>query len=184
MKKCHYHDPVYISFYYDGALDEEAEKKFSEHLLTCKECMGSLLNLEKDIFFMNTMKFEEPPERDMSRKAVFRLAADGFKLLKNWPGKSNFAPFVMLPAKGDEQKSAQYRMEKNNFIMDIKSEGDDLFTIELSGVSGGKVSLYKGSRLIEARSNIKEASVILYNLEKGSYSLVVENQDSIEFVVE
>ena len=65
MKKCRFNDPDYISLYYDGALESEAEKRFSEHLLTCKVCGGALMALEKDLFLM--------------RLIVLRLEIYGFR---------------------------------------------------------------------------------------------------------
>ena len=71
MKKCRFHDPHYISQYYEGTLDEETEKAFAEHILKCSECMNALLDLEKDLFLMKELKHDKLPEKYVSGITIF-----------------------------------------------------------------------------------------------------------------
>ena len=183
MKKCKFHDPYYLSGYYDGILDEETEKAFADHLLTCEQCSSALLNLEKDLFIMNTVKHKKIPERYMFGNTVFRLLAEGITMIRSIPKKDDFFRFEMLPVKG-EDKGAVYRMEKGDMRVDVKSEGNDRFTLELEGVTGKKIQLFCNERLIEARSHVREKGILMFDLERGNYSLVFDDQDSVKFVVE
>ncbi len=59
MEKCHYDDPSLIAMYYDGVLPDE--HAFTEHLLTCTQCIEKLFNLERDLFLMENMPLIELP---------------------------------------------------------------------------------------------------------------------------
>ena len=61
MDKCQYDDPSLIAMYYDGVLPEE--QAFSEHLLTCTQCIEKLLNLERDLFLVENMPLIKLPEK-------------------------------------------------------------------------------------------------------------------------
>lgn len=183
MKKCQFHEPHYISQYYDGTLDDKTEKAFSEHLLKCTQCMKALLDLDKDLFIMNNVKHNKLPHKYASGKITFQLMPNGIELIKGLGQVNGFQQFVPLPARGGGKGSA-YRLEWGDVSVDIMSEGKDRFNIEFNGVSGKKIHLFRNNRLIEARSNIKDRGVIVYNLEKGNYSLVINDQDSIKFTVE
>ncbi len=178
MKKCRFHNPNFISLYYDGLLKEDEKKAFSEHLLTCKQCMYSLLNLEKDLFLMRSLKYKKLPKR-----AVFMLFSEGVKLIKNIAGPVKFKPLVPVPVRGKEESNV-YRIEKSNISVDIGSDRENLFNLEISGVMDKSISLYCNGRLIEARAHVKEERVVIYSLERGLYRLVVEEEDFGEFIVE
>ncbi len=182
MKKCRFHDPHYISQYYEGTLDEETEKAFAEHILKCTECMNALMDLEKDLFLMKEVKHNRLPEKYVSGITIFQLVSNGIELVKGYGQVNGFQQFVPLPARGGENRLA-YRLERVDVSVDIKSEGKDHFNLEFNGVSGKRIHLYRNKRLIEARSNIKDRGVIMYNLEKGNYSLVINDQDTIKFIV-
>jgi hypothetical protein len=183
MKKCRFHDPHYLSQYYDGSLDVETEKAFAEHLLKCNECMKALLDLDRDLFIMNNVKHNKLPHKYASGKITFLLLPKGIELIKGFGHENGFQQFVPLPARGGGKGSA-YRLERGDVSVDIMSEGKDRFNIEFNGVFGKKIRLFRNNRLIEARSNIRDRGVIVYNLEKGNYSLVINDQDSIKFTVE
>lgn len=182
MKKCQFSDPQFISMYHDGAMDKETEKAFSEHLLTCQKCAGALMNLERDLFFMNTMKFKEVPADLKLRGAVFKLIADGIRLIKNLTGQNVFIPVQARAVRGAEKYL--YRFNAEDIKVDIRSEGGDIFTAEISGISGKSISIYRDKRLIEARAHITESKVVIQNLERGSYSLLTDNNSIVEFIVE
>ncbi len=182
MKKCRFNDPYFISLYHDGALDKETEKMFSEHLITCQKCTGALMNLERDLFFMNTMKFSEVPAYLEKRGAVFKLIADGIRLIKNLTGQNVFVPVQALAVRGDEKYL--YRFKTEDIKVDIRSEGGDIFTADISGISGMSISLYREERLVEARAHITESKLVIQNLERGSYSLLVDDNGIVEFIVE
>jgi len=181
VKKCRFNSPDYISLYFDRALDKAEEKEFSEHLLTCKQCMTTLLELQKDLFLMNNVQMERVPARYLQRKAVFRLVKSGIELVKNLPGQNSFTPLVLDHA-GAEDKC--YSIEKDNVTIEIKGEGGEEFNIVIHEVAGRKVTLYMGGRIVEARSNKEQESLVIHNLTRGVYSLEVDGLERIQFEVE
>ena len=60
MDKCQYRNPSFIAMYYDGVLPES--HAFTDHLLTCKQCIEKLLNLERDLFLIENMPLIELPQ--------------------------------------------------------------------------------------------------------------------------
>jgi hypothetical protein len=186
MKKCRFNDPDYISLYYDGALDSEAEKRFSEHVLTCKECSGALVALEKDLFLMNSMKLMDVPERLRHRRAVFKLLKDGIQLIKNLTGPDLFIPLELkdtLSQKGDKEKTI-YRLKTDVMNVDIFGDKDGKFCAEITGAEGKSFYLYLDGKKIEAHGHVNEPSVLIDRLEKGKYSLVAGERLILEFDVE
>ena len=51
-------------------------------------------------------------------------------------------------------------------------------------ISGKSISIYRDKRLVEARAHITESKVVIQNLERGSYSLLTDNNGIVEFIVE
>jgi hypothetical protein len=164
-------------------MDGETEKAFTEHLLKCSECMNTLLSLDKDLFIMDKVKHNKIPRRYAVGQTTFQLVSNGIELIKGFGQENGFQQFAPLPARGGVKGSA-YRLKQGDVSVDIMSEGRDRFNITFNGVFGKKVRLFRNNRLIEARSNIRDRGVTVYNLEKGNYSLVINDQDSIKFIVE
>jgi hypothetical protein len=186
MKKCRFNDPDYISLYYDGALDSEAEKKFSRHILTCKECSGALLALEKDLFLMNSIKLADVPERLRHKRAVFKIIKEGIRIIKNLTGPETFVPLELkatLDHRGEGEKKI-YRLKTDSIIVDIYGEKDSKFCAEITGTEGKSISLYLSGKKIEAHGHVAEPGVLIDGLERGSYSLMVDEQLILEFDVE
>ena len=185
MKKCRFNDPDYISLYYDGALESEAEKRFSEHILTCKVCAGALMALEKDLFLMNSMKLMDVPERLRHRRAVFKLLTEGIRIIKNLNGPDLFFPLELkdtLGQKGDEEKTI-YRLKTDTMNVDIFGDKGGKFCAEITGAVGKSFSFYLDGKKIEAHGHVTEPSVLIDGLEKGKYSLVAGERLILEFDV-
>lgn len=183
MRECQFHDPYYISSYYDGHLSEDDSRTFTDHLLTCKDCMDSLLNLERDLFLLKNVNLKEVPIKTKTERAVFRLLSEGIKLLKNLDGELAFHPVALLPVRGTKVSDV-YKINKQGIEVEIRGEDENLFSMELSGVKGKKVSINRDNRLVESHSRIGEEKLTIYNLERGNYSLVVEDEDLLMFSVE
>ncbi len=186
MKKCRFNDPDYISLYYDRALENEAEKRFSEHILACKECAGALLALEKDLFLMNSMKLMDVPERLMHRRAVFKLLKDGIRIIKNLTGPDLFVPLELkgtLGHIGDEEKII-YRLKTDVMNVDIFGDKGGKFCAEITRAEGKSFFFYLDGKKIEAHGHVTEPSVLIDGLEKGKYSLVAGERVILEFDVE
>jgi len=181
VKKCRFHNPDYLSLYYDGALDEAEEMEFSRHLLTCRECMDALLQLERDLFLMSTSSLKRVPRASGHSNVVFRFLKEGIELKENIRGEGGFVPQRLAHA-GEEEVS--YVMERDELSVEIRNEGNALFGIEVKGVSGKKVRLFRGGRLLEARSHIGTSSAVFHNLIRGTYSIAVNGLDVVQFDVE
>jgi hypothetical protein len=182
MKKCPFNNPDFITGYYDGCLSEEEMEKFKEHLLTCKQCMNTLFNLENDLFLMKSLKYTRPAAKKLTR-ALFRLISDGIELIKNVDGPYVFEPLVPVRVRG-KAESKGYRLQKGETVIEVGSKGTGFFNVDVSGIEGNQVYLYMKDRLVEARSCVAEKQVTLYGLKKGSYRLSVDDEDLLEFTVE
>jgi len=180
MKKCKYNNPDIISSYYEGILGKDLEKKFSNHLLACEQCTRALLNLEKDVFLMNTMEFKNIIKKAGAENTVFQLVSKDIKLIKSLNGLF-FTP-VLLPTRGTE-KGHIYRMEKNDIKVSIGTGEVNLFYIEISGVYGKSVSLFCNNRLVEAKANMDSEKEVIPNLMRGRYAIIINGKKVIDFTV-
>jgi Fe-S oxidoreductase len=186
MKKCRFNDPDYLSLYYDGALDGEAEKKFSEHIMTCKECSAALLALERDLFLMKSMKLEDVPEGLKYRRAVFRLAEEGLRIIKNLAGPVTFVPLELKATldSREEGEKKRYRLKTDSVVVDVFAGGGSMFSAEITGTAGKSLSLYLDGKKIEAHGHVAEPGVLIDGLGRGRYSLMVDERLILEFDVE
>ena len=182
MGACRFNDPEYLALYRDGALDENAERAFTEHLLTCRECAEALFNLERDLALMEMLEYKALPAAHALRKTVFRLISEGIELVKTAAGWGEFTPFVLRPARGGTGKV--FRCEKEEIRVDIGSDAPDRFTIEISGVRGKRLTLFREKRVVEAHARIREERVFFHDLERGRYSLSIDGGAPVEFAVE
>jgi hypothetical protein len=182
MEGCRFNDPEYLALYHDGALDEKTEKVFTEHLLTCEECAEALFNLERDLALMEMLEYRKLPAAHSRRKTVFCLISEGIDLVKTAAGWGEFTPFVLHPARGGTRKV--FRCEREGIRIDIGSDTPDRFTMEISGVRGKRLTLFRDKRVVEARTRIREERILFHDLERGRYSLSIDGGVPVEFVVE
>lgn len=182
MKKCGLYDSDTISLYYDGKLLPDAQRAFSEHLLTCNECAQALLDLERDLFLMHNLKHERVPEKKAKKGFVFELIGDSIRLITGLYEGSSVKQLGLIPVRGEAGGKA-YRIERKDISVEIWNDGDGLFSLEVSGIYGKSFSLYCGRRLVEAKANVQESKVIVYKLQKGSYSLRIDNRIVFDFEV-
>jgi hypothetical protein len=182
MEGCRFNDPEYLALYHDGALDERTERAFTEHLLTCEFCAEALFNLERDLALIKMLEFKAVPAAHAMRKTVFRLLAEGIELIKTAAGWGGFTPFVLHPARGGSRKG--YRYEKEGVRVDIESNAPERFTIEVSGVRGKRITLFRDKRVVEARARIREEKIFFHDLEKGRYALSIDGGMRVQFDVE
>ena len=183
MKACRFRDPGTIASYFDGTMDEALEEEFSRHLLTCRACAEDLLNLERDLFLMEAVEFSRNPRRVTRVSALFRLGKDGMELLKKLGKGGGLSPFVLAPVRGGEEKRQGYRWERGGVKVDVLPFDGDAFRLDVSGAKGKSLFLYKGKRLVEARSNLSEDYVYIDDLRKGDYLLFIRDAGSFEFTV-
>ncbi len=182
MEGCRFNDPEYLALYHDGALDERTERAFTAHLLTCEVCAEALFNLERDLALMEMVEFRALPASHALRKTVFRLFSEGIELIKTAAGWGEFTPLVLRPARGGSEKG--YRYEKEGVRVDIMSSAPDRFTMEVSGVCGKRLTLFRDKRVVEARTQIREDKIFFRDLEKGRYSMSIDGGMRIQFDVE
>ena len=183
MKPCRFRDPAAIASYFDGTMDKALEEEFSRHLLTCRACAEDLLNLERDLFLMETVEFSRNPRRVTRQSAIFRLGKDGIELLKKIGRGGTVSPFVLAPVRGGEGKERGYRWERGGVKVDVLPFDGDRVRLDVSGVKGKSLFLYRGKRLVEARSNASEDYICIDDLRKGDYLLFVKDAGSFEFTV-
>ena len=183
MKPCRFRDPATIASYFDGTMEKAMEEEYSRHLLTCRACAEDLLNLERDLFLMETVEFSRNPRRVTRQGALFRLGKDGIELLKKFGQGGRFSPFVLEPVRGGTDKEKGYRWEQGGLQVDVLPFDKDKVRVDLSGVKGKSLFLYRGRRLIEARANVGEDSICIDDLRKGDYLLFIKGFGTFEFTV-
>jgi len=181
LKRCKYNDPYIISSYYEGLLEDNLKEEFNNHLLACEECMNSLLNLEKDLFLMNTVKYKNIARGSEFSGVVFKFLEKGIRLVKDIDGL--FSRPTLIPVRGKKDKGL-YKMKKDGIEVNIGSVEKNLFYIELSGVYKKNFSLFCNKKLIEARANLDREKEIIQNLEKGKYTININDKKLIDFDVE
>lgn len=182
MNACPYHDPDIIARYFEGALGPVTEENFSKHLFMCPRCMNALLELERDMALMHGIPLKPLPG-SLARRAVFRLEKTGLRLLKNLLGTRGFAPVLEpAPVRGERGSTAQ-RYEKEDVTVDIVPAKEDRFSIFVDGVKGRTLTLQEGDRIVERRTGGVEDSVRVENLRKGEFSLLIDGEGIISFII-
>lgn len=201
MKGCRFHNPDFIAMYYDGALPKEVEKEFSDHLLTCDECMESLLNLENDLFSMHAVDFKPLPEhlrvkvveglRMVSEKmradahagkaAVFKILGNKLNLISNVLDQRNFKLAQLSPVRGEERRA--YKLARGGIIVLLSAEGENSIRLVVDGIRGKSISLKHNARIVEQHSDTVHDETVMSNLEKGSYLLTIDDEDFVQFIV-
>jgi hypothetical protein len=187
MKPCRFRDPGTIASYFDGTMEKALEEEYSRHLLTCRDCAEDLLNLERDLFLMETVEFSRNPRRVTREGALFRLGKEGIELLKKLGAREGaaprFSPFVLVPVRGGDEKRNGYRWERGEVKVDVLPSGEARVRVDVSGVKGKSLFLYRGKRLIEARSNAADDYICIDDLQKGDYLLFIREFGSFAFTV-
>ena len=186
MKKCRFNDPSAVAAYFDGAMERDVEEEFGRHLLACRECAGALLNLERDLFLMTTVEFARHPRKLFRSQARFRLARGGLDLWEpaEGIGAGGFVPFALSPVRGGEGGKGGYRLLKAGVTVDLKGERGDTVSLDVRGAAGRSVFLYRGGRLVEARSRVEEEQFTIDKLERGNYLLFIKECGAVDFTVE
>jgi hypothetical protein len=186
MKKCRFNDPSDVAAYFDGAMERGVEEEFGRHLLACRECAGALLNLERDLFLMTTVEFARHPRKLFRTRARFRLGRGGLDLRNPAEGTAagGFVPFALSPVRGGEGAQRGYRLLKAGVTVDLKGERGDTVSLDVRGAAGRSVLLYRGGRLVEARSRVEEEQFTIDKLERGSYLLFIKECGAVDFTVD
>ncbi len=182
MKNCPFHESNIIAGYFDGTLDARTEEAFSEHLLGCSRCMDALLHLEKDIFLMESMKLQPLPKKLRSGFALFHMVRGQLNLVRNIAGENRFMALPLAQVRG-RQKSV-HAFEKSGVGLRIEGEGDHTFRIELDGVEGKSILVRRNGRIVERHSAERKRRVVFRYLERGSFSLYIDDREFIHFLVQ
>jgi hypothetical protein len=183
MKPCRFRDPGTIASYFDGTMDKTLEAEYSRHLLTCRTCAEDLLNLERDLFLMGAVEFSRNPRRVTRESALFRLGKEGVALVKKLGRGVGISPFDLAPVRGGEGRGRGYRWERGGVKVDVLPFETAAFRLDVSGAKGRSLFLYKGKRLVEARSNLAEDYICIDDLGKGDYLLFIRGTGTFEFKV-
>ncbi len=182
MKKCPFHESNIIAGYFDGTLDAQTEEAFSEHLLGCSQCMDALLNLEKDMFLMKSMKLGPIPKKLRSGFALFHMVRGQLNLVQNLIGENRFRAIPLAVVRGRER--SVHAFEKEGIGLQIEGEGNHTFRLELDGVEGKSILVRRNGRVVERHSAERKQKVAFRYLERGSFSLYINNQEFIHFFVQ
>jgi hypothetical protein len=183
MKPCRFRDSGTIASYFDGTMERALEEEYSRHLLTCRTCAEDLLNLERDLFLMEAVEFSRNPRRVTRESAFFRLGKDGVALVKKLGLGGGISPFELAPVRGGEERGRGYRWERGGVKVDVLPFDGEAFRLDVSGAKGKSLFLYRGKRLVEARSNLAEDYICVDNLRKGDYLLFIRDVGTFEFKV-
>ena len=119
MKPCRFRDPLFAAAYFDGVMDEATEHEYSRHLLTCRACAEDLLNLERDLFLMETVEHSMNPRRVARQNALLRLGKNGLELLKRLGGDGSVSPLVFAPVRGGGEGESGCRWERAGVQVDV-----------------------------------------------------------------
>jgi len=181
MKNCPFYESNMIAGYFEGALDARTEEAFSEHLLSCSQCMETLLNLEKDMFLMESMKLRPLPKKLRSGFALFHMVHGKLNLVQNLTGENRFIVLPLAVVRGSEK--SVYALEKSGVDLRIEGEGGHTFRIELDGVEGKSIVIRRNGRIIE-RHSAERKNVSFRYLERGSFILYIDNREFIHLFVQ
>jgi hypothetical protein len=181
VKPCPYNEPSIIALYFEGRLEAEVDEEFSRHLLTCPRCLKALAELERDMSLMHGMKLEELP-RAISRRAVFRLEPQGLHVLRNLLGSRGFSPYLQPAFRGAPARTAQ-RYQEEDVRIDIIPGSEEEFSMRIDGVRGRSLTLMEGERVVERRSGSEEDSLRVDGLARGGFSLLIDEEGFLSFIV-
>jgi hypothetical protein len=182
MKNCQFYDANIIAGYFDGTLDDETEAAFSEHLLGCSRCLEALLDLEKDMFLMESMKMGPVPKRHRSGFALFHMVRGRLDIVQNLVGEHRFRELPLTAVRGREHRA--HAFERDGISVQVEGEGDHTFRIELDGVAGKNIEVRRNGKIVERHSAEQKQRAIFRYLERGSFALFINNQEFIHFFVQ
>jgi hypothetical protein len=86
--------------------------------------------------------------------------------------------------RGGEGGKGGYRLLKAGVTVDLKGERGDTVSLDVRGAAGRSVFLYRGGRLVEARSRVEEEQFTIDKLERGSYLLFIKECGAVDFTVD
>ncbi|MFW6181774.1 MAG: zf-HC2 domain-containing protein [Spirochaetota bacterium] len=204
MKPCPCHDPSVLAGYYEGTLDQEQEREFSRHLLTCSRCLEALLNLERDLTLMRSGELRPVPAG--RRGAVFQLGGRGLRLLQDLAGPGGFreVPAAYMRGEGGSGSRAfqvpqaprasqgkgvtQYHLTREGVTLSLYpgecGEGRGVFALRLEGVAGKSVLLRGEGRVAERSGAGSRDLVEIENLEPGAYAVYLDDKELARFLVQ
>jgi len=184
MTHCNYGTPEKLARYFENKMGNEERRRFERHLVECKNCLESLLLLEKDLFLMHGTPFKRLPQHLKMKNAIFNLSRNGLKLVRNILDLNNFTPISYAPARGQDLREAKgYILIKNKFSLEIIAKEKRDFMLEISGKLLEEVRVYRGNRLIDAIALSKPQVVTIENLAPGDYSIWINGREFVSFEV-
>jgi hypothetical protein len=199
MKNCPFKgNPNFIVMYHDGVMPAELEKRFSDHLVTCRPCMEALLSLKNDLFSMRTSGFVPVPQ-DLavpveecaggrgisSRRALFRFIRGALRLVESPPGPGGFKLHEMpefLEKQGVTGKA--YRWGEGGVVVYLQQEGENRFNVVVQGLAGRSVTLLQNGRVFESHARVQEDNLAMGGLTCGSFEIAVDDEIILLFHVE
>lgn len=182
MKNCRFYDTDTIAGYFDGTLDAETEAAFSEHLPGCSRCMEALLDLETDLFLMQSMKLGTVPKRYRSGFALFHMVRGRLDIVRNLTGEHRFCELPLPAVRGKGHKAHSF--ERDGIHVRVEGEDFHTFRVELNGVAGKNIEIRRNGKTVERHSSEQNQRAVFRSLERGSIDLFIDNQEFLHFIVQ
>jgi hypothetical protein len=198
MKSCPFDsNPEYISMFHDGAMPQDMEQRFSDHLVTCSTCSEALLNLQNDLFKLRITDFEPVPaglapeaRQDADREAavdvagtkpLFRFIKGVMTLVEGLSVEGEFSLQEIPVVRGEARtvRSVYHRMPKPQeqpVGMYLISSEENRFSLELRGIRSHIVALTRNRRVIEQRIDHETDRMTIEGLERGDYTLMIDDE--------
>jgi hypothetical protein len=192
--------------YHEGLMPRALEKEFADHLTTCRTCMESLLNLQNDLFAMESADFEPVP-RDLyaeterllndgvsardkkevrmdlkERGALFEIIDEKLKMIRSHFGTGRFAQRPVPSFRGKERSS--YEVTVLGVTVRLDSVSNDCFRMELRGTRGRVIELKRDGRVCEMHVDSGSDSILIGDLFRGLYTLSINDQHVMIFTVQ
>jgi len=177
MSKCPYYSEDMISLYVEGLLDEDENAIFEKHLLSCDECLGSVINLRRDLFRIRV--FENQLYRGAYLiEAVFMLVKNRLFILRDISNSYHFQKKKeSLKLRGVKEFNS-YSVNIESINISVSEDDMDKFLIELNNVKDKYIELYCKEKLIEAHAHIDREKLIINGLERGEYVVNIRDSNS------
>ena len=207
MKSCPFNGNAdYVVMYHEGLMPRKLEKEYEDHLTTCKACMESLLNLQNDLFAMESADLEPLPRglaaeteqllsdgvsaqdrkeigRDPGvRGALFEIIDEKLKMIRGHFGTGRFTLKPLPEFRGSERSS--YEVTILGVTIRLESENGDYFRMEISGTRGRLIELKRDGRVCEMHSDSGSDSILIGDLLKGLYTLSIDDKHVMIFTVQ
>ena len=206
MKSCPFSGNAdYVVMYHEGLMPRTLEKEYEAHLTTCRACMESLLNLQNDLFAMESADLEPLPgglaaeterllndgvsaqdrkeiDRDLKeRGALFEIIDERLKMIRSHFGTGRFTLKPLPAFRGSERSS--YEVTILGVTIRLESENGDCFRIEFRGTRGRLIQLKRDGRVCEMHSDSGSDSILIGDLLRGLYTLSIDDKHVMIFTV-